>query len=55
MPAILGQSNDSPWPLSDTSSDMLGKPSKTLDSALTLEETLPVDSEKPDKDVIFTS
>jgi len=32
-----------------------GKSPKTLDLTLTLDEELPVDSEKPDKDDIFTS
>jgi len=32
----------------------MGEPSETLDSAMALDETLPVDSEKPDKEDIFT-
>jgi len=31
----------------------MGEPSETLDSAMALDETLPVDSEKPDREDIF--
>jgi len=55
MPAMLGCSKDSSCPLPNTFSDTLGKPSETLDFSLALEETLLVDSEKPDKDDIITS
>jgi len=33
----------------------MGEPSETLDSTMALDETFPVDSEKPDKEHIFTS
>jgi len=51
----VGCSKASSPSLPDASSDIRGESPETLDNALTLEEELPADSEKPDKDDIFTS
>jgi len=55
MPVAVGCSKASIPSLPDASSDIRGESPDTLDIALTLEEELPADLEKPDKDDIFTS
>jgi len=55
MPVAVGCSKASAPPLPDASSDIRGESPDTLDIALTFEEELLADSEKPDKDDIFTS
>jgi len=54
MPVAIGCSKASIPSLPDASSDIRGESLDTFDIALTLEE-LPADSEKLDKDDIFTS